>query len=151
MGSGCTRVARSRRSRSSRMPGCVRSCGSTYPPRTARPRARRSTPRRSRPIPSGPTYPSESSHAAGSSSRVEDSLREPVAVQVHGLLRRLGQRQVDDVERAAREELLALLAADCVVGRCDEIDERTGRAGVTDGAKRLQVAHRGERTNALQP
>ena len=79
----------------------------------------------------------------------EDSLREPVAVQVDGLLGRLGKCQVGDVVRAAGEELVALLGADCVVGRCDEIDERAGRAGVPDGAKRLQVAHRGERTNGF--
>ncbi len=56
-----------------------------------------------------------------------------------------------DVVRAAGEEPVALLATDGVVGRGDEIRERTGRAGVADGAERLQVAHRGERTNGLQP
>ena len=57
---------------------------------------------------------------------------------------------MDDVVRAAGEELVALLATDGVVRRGDEIDERTGRAGVADGAKRLQVAHRGERTNGFE-
>ncbi len=80
---------------------------------------------------------------------LQDPVRKPVAVQLGRLLRQLGQRQVDDVVRAAREELLAFLATDGVIGRGDEIGERSGRAGVANGAKRLQVAHRGERTNAL--
>ena len=58
---------------------------------------------------------------------------------------------MDDVVRAAREELRALLVVDGVVRRSDEIGQRAGRAGVADGAKRLDVGHRGERTNGLAP
>ncbi len=77
----------------------------------------------------------------------EDPVREPFAVQPARLLRRLGQRQVDDVVRAARSEALALLGPDGVVRRRDEIRQRSGRAGVADGAKRLHGGHPGERTN----
>ncbi len=80
---------------------------------------------------------------------LEHSAREPVGVEIARLLRRLGQGQVHDVVGAPREELVPLIAADRVVRRSYEIDQRSGRAGVADGAERLQVGHRGERTNAL--
>jgi len=81
----------------------------------------------------------------------EDAFREPAAVQATGLVRGLRQRHVHHVERAPREELRALLGSDRVVGRSHEIRERTGRAGVADGAERLHVGHPRERTNALGP
>ena len=77
----------------------------------------------------------------------EDPACEPFAVQLRRLLGRLGQGQVDDVVRAPRSEALALLGVDGVVRRCDEIRQRSGRAGVADGAERLHGGHPGERTN----
>jgi hypothetical protein len=55
---------------------------------------------------------------------------------------------VEDVVRAAPVELGALGVVDRVVGRRHEIRQSTGRAGIADGAERLGVGHRGERTNA---
>ena len=81
----------------------------------------------------------------------EDTVREPLAVEPPGLVGRLGKRDVDDVVRAARVQRRALLVVDGVVRRCDEIRQRAGRAGVADGAKRLDVGHRGERTNGFAP
>ena len=60
-----------------------------------------------------------------------------------------GKRHMDDVVRAARVQRRALLVGDGVVRRGDEIGERAGRARVADGAKRLDVGHRGERTNGF--
>ena len=78
----------------------------------------------------------------------EDPACEPFAVQLPRLLGRLGQGQVDDIERAARSEAVALLGADGVVRRRDEIRQRSSRAGIADGAERLHSGHPGERTNA---
>ena len=80
---------------------------------------------------------------------LEDPLREPVAVQLPRRRGRLGQGHVDDVVGAARIERRALLVGDGVVRRGDEVGQRAGRAGVADGAKRLHVGHRGERTNGF--
>ena len=81
----------------------------------------------------------------------EDAVREPAAVQAAGLVGRLGKRHVQDVERAPRKELRALLGSDRIVRRSHKIRERTGRAGVADGAERLHVGHPRERTNAPGP
>ncbi len=51
------------------------------------------------------------------------------------------QRQVDDVVRAPRRELLALGRRDHVVGRRDERLERAGALAVAEGAKRLDLGH----------
>ena len=93
-----------------------------------------------------PVNPSERSQARLALVR-EDPACEPFAVQLRRLLGRLGQGQVDDVVRAARSEALALLGLDGVVRRCDEIRQRSGRAGIADGAERLHGGHPGERTN----
>ena len=77
----------------------------------------------------------------------EDPACEPFAVQLRRLLGRLGQGQMDDVVRAPRSEALALLGVDGVVRRCDEIRQRSGRAGIADGAERLYGGQPGERTN----
>ena len=57
---------------------------------------------------------------------------------------------MDDVVRAARVQPRALFIVDYVVRRGDEVRQRSGRAGVADGAERLDVGHRGERTNGLE-
>ena len=82
---------------------------------------------------------------------LEDSLGEPVAVQLPCSGRRFGQRDVDDVVRAAGVERRSLLVRHGVVRGSDEVGQRAGRAGVADGAKRLHIGHRGERTNGFQP
>ena len=82
---------------------------------------------------------------------LEDPGREPLGVEPAGLVDRVGERQVRDVVRAPREEALALRVAHDVVRRRHEIGERAGRAGVADGAERLHIGHRGERTNAGPP
>ncbi len=74
---------------------------------------------------------------------LEDPARQPLPVQAPRLVLRLGEGQVEDVVRAQREESLALVGSDRVVGRRHEVRDRAGRAGVADGAKRLQVGHRG--------
>ena len=78
---------------------------------------------------------------------LEDAFVQPFAVEAPGGLGRLRQGQVDDVVRASPEQALALGRRDGVVRGRHEIGSRAGRAGVTDGAKRLQYRHRGERTN----
>ena len=55
---------------------------------------------------------------------------------------------MNHVVRAAGIQLGALLVVDGVVRGSHEIRQRPGRAGVADGAERLGVGHRGERTNA---
>ena len=79
---------------------------------------------------------------------LEDPGREPLGVEPACLVDRVGERQVRDVVRAPPEEALALRIAHDVVRRRHEIGERAGRAGVADGAERLHIGHRGERTNA---
>ena len=50
----------------------------------------------------------------------EDAVGQPLAPQPRGVRLVVGQRQVDDVERASSTELLALRLVDHVVGRCHE-------------------------------
>ena len=57
---------------------------------------------------------------------------------------------MEDVVRAARVQTRSLVVVDRVVRRGDEVRQRSGRAGVADGAERLDVGHRGERTNGLE-
>ena len=72
----------------------------------------------------------------------EDAVLAPRAQVAAGLLLGVGQRQVDDVVRASREVLLALLGADHVVRRRDEALERAGPVGVVaKRAKRLDLGH----------
>jgi len=87
----------------------------------------------------------------GVSLLLQDAPREPLRVEASGVLDRLGKRDVDDVVRAAREETRSLLVVDRVVGRCHELAERACRARVANGAERLGVGHRHERTNAPEP
>ena len=81
----------------------------------------------------------------------ENALSQPFPVEPNRLTGRLGQGHVDDVVRAAPIQLCTLGLVDGVVGGCHEIRQRAGRAGVADGAERLDVGHRGERTNGLSP
>jgi len=74
---------------------------------------------------------------------LEDSLGEPRAVEISRLFGRFGKRDVDDVVGAARVERRALVVVDRVVRGSDEVGRRPSRAGVADGAKRLDVGHRG--------
>ena len=69
----------------------------------------------------------------------------------NGFARGLRKRHVRHVVGAARVQGSALVVVDGVIGRCDEIGQRAGRAGVADGAERLNVGHRGERTNGPAP
>ena len=151
IGSGWTWVSRSSRRRSSRMVGSVRSCGSTAPVSYGSAPTEAITPCRSRATPSGPTNFSTASQTAGSSSSTRTPSRQPLAVDPPRVGDRLGQRQVEDVVRTPRIERRALILVHNVVRGRDEIGQRAGRAGVADGAKRLDVAHRGERTNGLAP
>ena len=97
-----------------------------------------------------PTNSSTASQTAGSSSSTRIP-RGATRGRASGLVYRLGERHVEDVVRTAREERRPLLVVDRVVRRSDQVGQRAGRAGVADGAKRLDVAHRGERTNGLRP
>ena len=152
IGSGCTRVARRSRSRSSRMRACVRSCGSdrlrsrTAPPGATRSvraaRARRRPGRRS---------VSTASQSAGVFVALEDPAREPLAVEAT----RPPSADSGSVTWRTLYGLRvyssrSLLVVDRVVRGRDEIRQRSGRAGVADGAERLDVGHRGERTNGLR-
>src|SRR5436190_255837 len=70
--------------------------------------------------------------------RDEDRLLTPLAEEAAGLLLGLGERQVNDVVRAAGEVARPLLGPDHVVRRRDELCERTGALRVVaEGAKRL--------------
>ncbi len=64
-------------------------------------------------------------------------MRAPRREVARGLLRRVRQRQADDVVRAAGEVLGALRVGDDVVGRRDERRERAGhRRVVAEGWER---------------
>ena len=77
---------------------------------------------------------------------LEDPVREPLAVEPGGHLRRLGKGHVDDVVGTPRVQVRALVVVDGVVRGSDQIRQPSGRAGIADGAERLGVGHRGERT-----
>ena len=82
----------------------------------------------------------------------EDAFRAPGLEVACGLLLRVGQRQADDVVRAAGAQLLALLLGDDVVRRRHEPLERPGcRLVVAQRAKGLDHGHGGQRTNRLAP
>ena len=77
----------------------------------------------------------------------EDPRGQPVPVERGTRSGGVGQRQMEDVVGTLREKGCTLLVVHRVVRRSDEIRQRTGRAGVANGAKRRGVGHRGERTN----
>ena len=74
---------------------------------------------------------------------LEHSVGAPLAPEPARFGLVVGQRQMDDVVRARGAEALALLGRDHVVRRGDEALERPGRLGVANGAKRLDLGHRG--------
>ena len=74
----------------------------------------------------------------------EDSLRAPLLELSRRLVLGVGQRQPDDVVRAAGAQLVPLLGRDHVVRRRDERLERPGcRLVVTEGAEGLDDGHCG--------
>ena len=74
---------------------------------------------------------------------LEHSVGAPLAPEPARFGLVVGQRQMDDVVRARGAEALALLGRDHVVRRGDEALERPGRLDVANGAKRLDLGHRG--------
>ena len=82
----------------------------------------------------------------------EDALCAPVVECAGCLLVRVGQREADDVVRAAGTQLLALLVVDDVVGRRHERLERAGHGlVVAQRAEGLDHGHGGQRTNRPAP